>query len=128
MFGEGTLSAFIDSIFAGILKCVSFIFEKIVIIIFQSRIVALLIFLIFVNVIAIILMKKDKEYAQKDMQRIKESTLLTIALVGGGFGEYYAMYKYKHKTMHKKFLYGVPLAIMVNIALVTHIIVTSILA
>ena len=74
-------------------------------------------------------MKKDKQYAETpDARRIRESTLLLIAIVGGGVGEYYAMYKYKHKTLHKRFLYGVPIAIVVHTAMLAYLLIVGIMA
>ena len=48
------------------------------------------------------------------------ATLLITAFVGGAIGEYFAMYKYKHKTLHKKFLYGVPLAMVFHFILISY--------
>ena len=120
MLVEGLSSISVDTVFSVIATAITWILENIVKIIFSNHIVALIVFFIFINLIAILLMKKDKEYAKSGAKRVSESTLLIVALVGGGFGEYYAMYKYKHKTLHNKFLFGVPIAIMINIAMVTY--------
>ena len=120
MLVEGLSSISVDTVFSVIATAITWILENIVKIIFSNHIVALIVFFIFINLIAILLMKKDKEYAKSGAKRVRESTLLIVALVGGGFGEYYAMYKYKHKTLHNKFLFGVPIAIMINIAMVTY--------
>ena len=120
MVGNGLLSVSVDKVFAAIATAITWILENIVKVIFMNHVIAVIIFFIFINAIAIIMMKKDKEYAQTGAKRVRENTLLIIALVGGGFGEYYAMYKYKHKTLHNKFLFGVPMAIMINIAMITY--------
>lgn len=120
MVGNDFLSIFVDKAFAFLATAITWILENIVKVIFVNHILAVIIFIVFINAIAIILMKKDKEYAQTGAKRVRENTLLIIALVGGGFGEYYAMYKYKHKTLHNKFLFGVPTAIMINIAMITY--------
>lgn len=120
MSGE---SKFLDSIFNDIvLPVLNFILN----VIFYNHGVTLLFWYIFMNFIAIILMKKDKKYAQNDKWRIKESTLLTVALMGGALGMYYAMFKYKHKTLHKKFTLLVPLFILLHFALISYMIVSSI--
>lgn len=80
-----------------------------------------------VNIIAIILMKKDKEYAEKGERRIREMTLLIVALIGGSFGMYYAMFKYKHKTLHKKFSIGIPVIIVAQCAYFSYCIIRGIL-
>ncbi len=120
MIGNSSFSIFVDNVFAFIAKLFSSLLENVVKIIFSNHIITVLLFFVFINAIAIILMKKDKEYAQTGAKRVRESTLLIVALVGGGLGEYYAMYKYKHKTLHNKFLYGVPIAIMLNTAMITY--------
>ena len=115
-------SPFLDSIFNNtILPVLNFILG----IIFYNDVVILLFWYIFINIIAIILMKKDKKYAQNDKWRIKESTLLVVALAGGGTGMYYAMFKYKHKTLHKKFTILVPVFILLHFALISYMIVNS---
>ncbi|KAK8797404.1 hypothetical protein WA158_004612 [Blastocystis sp. Blastoise] len=44
--------------------------------------------------------KADKEYAQKGDWRVPEKELLLEGILGGAFGAYYAMQKYRHKTKH----------------------------
>ena len=117
MIGNSSFSVFIDKLFAVIANILTWILENVVTVIFSNYIVAVILFFILINFIAIVLMK-----------RVRESTLLIVALVGGGLGEYYAMYKYKHKTLHNKFLYGVPIAIMINTAMVTYSISLAIFA
>lgn len=120
MIGNSNFSVFIDNVFATLANVLSLMLESLITLIFSNYIVAVILFFILMNIVAIILMKKDKEFAQTGAKRVRESTLLLLALVGGGLGEYYAMYKYKHKTLHNKFLYGVPIAIMINVAMVTY--------
>ncbi len=128
MIGDNAFSLFLDKAFAFLTKGISWILENIVAVIFFNHTIALILFFIMINALAIILVKKDKEFAQSGVRRVRESTLLIIALVGGGFGEYYAMYKYKHKTLHKKFLYGVPIAIMLNTMMLTYSLTLTLLA
>ncbi|MBQ8298902.1 MAG: DUF1294 domain-containing protein [Clostridia bacterium] len=128
MIGNDGFSMFLDKTFAFLAEGISWILENIFSVIFFNHTVALLAFFIFINLIAIILVKKDKEFAQAGTRRVRESTLLIVALVGGGFGEYYAMYKYKHKTLHKKFLYGVPISIMLNMMMLTYSLTLTLLA
>lgn len=120
MIGGNSFSIFVDKLFAFLASGITWILENIVNVIFLNHTIAVIIFFALINIIAILLMKKDKEYAQTGARRVRESTLMIVALVGGGLGEYYAMYKYKHKTLHNKFLYGVPMAIMLNVAMITY--------
>lgn len=122
MLGENT---FLDSIMDKILNVLLNILHVILNIIFYNHFVTLLFWFIFINFVAIFLMKKDKQYAQNDKRRIRESTLLMVALAGGAMGMYYAMYRYKHKTLHKKFTILVPTFIVLHFALVSYLIVGS---
>ena len=99
---------FIDKIMQKIMNGLLAILEIIVSLIFFNRLTMVIFWLVAVNLLAIIMMKKDKQYAREEKRRIRESTLLIIAFAGGAIGMYYAMYKYKHKTLHKKFTICVP--------------------
>ena len=46
----------------------------------------IIIYLLIINIIAFLAMFIDKKKAEKDRWRIKESTLLTLALIGGRIG------------------------------------------
>lgn len=121
MIENNVVSSFFDSIFSYIINAISIVATTLINLVFSNAYVAVIIFFILINLLAILLMKKDKQYAKMpDARRIRESTLLMTAFVGGAFGEYYAMYKYKHKTLHKKFLYGVPLAMVFHFALLSY--------
>ena len=51
----------------------------------------------------------DKWKAKKNRWRVRESTLLIIAALGGSIGSLAGMYLFRHKTQHLKFTLGVPL-------------------
>ena len=122
MLGENT---FLDSIMDKILNAILNVLHVILNIIFYNHFITLFFWFIFINFVAIFLMKKDKEYAKEEKRRIRESTLLMVALAGGAIGMYYGMYKYKHKTLHRKFTIFVPTFIMLHFALVSYLIVGS---
>lgn len=69
---------------------------------------ALLIYMLTVNVITFIMYGIDKWKAKSGRWRISESTLLLMAVVGGALGAQIGMNVWHHKTLHKKFRYGVP--------------------
>jgi uncharacterized membrane protein YsdA (DUF1294 family) len=48
-------------------------------------------------------------------------TLLSIAVIGGSVGAWIGMKVWHHKTMHKKFKYGIPLILFAQIAIVLFI-------
>ena len=67
------------------------------------------------NVITFFLYGIDKWKAKKDRWRIPESTLLLLAVLGGSIGAWLGMKIWHHKTMHKKFKYGIPLILVLQI-------------
>lgn len=117
----------VDGIISKILTPVIAVLKWVIGIIFSSRITIIIVFILIINIIAIILMKRDKEYAQTGKRRIRETTLLLVALIGGSLGMYYAMFKYKHKTLHNKFRYGVPLIMLIQTTYIIYTITNGIL-
>ena len=69
----------------------------------------LLICLLVINVITFVVYGIDKLKAKKHWWRISEATLLLLAAAGGSIGAWLGMKVWHHKTMHKKFKYGVPI-------------------
>jgi uncharacterized membrane protein YsdA (DUF1294 family) len=53
----------------------------------------------------------------KNKWRIPEATLLLLAVTGGSLGAFLGMVVWHHKTMHKKFKYGIPLIIVLQLGL-----------
>ena len=61
---------------------------------------------------------KVKWKARKSKWRISEATLLMLAVIGGSIGAWLGMKVWHHKTLHKKFKYGLPLILLAQIVLV----------
>ena len=78
-------------------------------------------YLLAVNIVTFLLYGIDKYKAKKGKWRISEATLLTMAAIGGSIGAWAGMRLWHHKTMHKKFNYGIPLIIIMQIALVAYL-------
>lgn len=76
-----------------------------------------LVYLIIVNVLGLVLFGIDKWKAKHAKWCISEPTLLTVAAIGGSIGSWIGMKMWHHKTLHKKFKYGIPLIMMVQFAL-----------
>lgn len=74
-------------------------------------------YLLIINAIAFILMLLDKNFAKREMKRIPESTLLVAAILGGSLGAMLGMYACRHKTRHKRFVYGLPAILGVQLVL-----------
>ena len=58
--------------------------------------------------------------------RISEATLLLMAVVGGSIGAWAGMRLWHHKTMHKKFKYGIPVIIILQVALAVYLLTNNI--
>jgi uncharacterized membrane protein YsdA (DUF1294 family) len=78
----------------------------------------LLYYLIGINIVTFFVYGIDKFKAKKGRWRISEATLLMLAVVGGSVGAWLGMKVWHHKTMHKKFKYGLPLILLAQLALV----------
>ena len=81
----------------------------------------ILCYLLAVNLATFLLSGSDKYKAKKNRWRIPEATLLTVAAIGGSIGAWAGMRVWHHKTMHKKFKYGIPVIIIMQIALVVYL-------
>jgi len=75
----------------------------------------LLIYLLAINIIGFTIMGIDKSKAKKNKWRISEKTIFVIALLGGSIGVKMGMQQYRHKTQHKKFVYGIPSIIIIQL-------------
>ncbi|SDK71782.1 DUF1294 domain-containing protein [Natronincola ferrireducens] len=71
-------------------------------------------YILGINIVAILLMGIDKKRAKKNQWRIKEITLLSIGLLGGAVGVLIGMVFFHHKQNKKKFYAGVPLLYIMN--------------
>lgn len=78
----------------------------------------LFVYLLIVNAFGFLLMLVDKYKAIKNLWRIPEATLMTVALIGGSVGSLIGMYTVRHKTRHPKFTIGIPAILTCQIVLV----------
>ena len=74
-----------------------------------------LIYLVAINLISFLTMYIDKRKAKWGKWRIKESTLFTLVLLGGGIGGIAGMYAFRHKTQKPKFVIGFPAILIIEI-------------
>ncbi len=75
----------------------------------------ILIYLAIINLVAFLAMYIDKRRAKWGKWRIKESTLFTLVLLGGGIGGIAGMYTFRHKTQKPRFVIGFPGILIVQI-------------
>jgi uncharacterized membrane protein YsdA (DUF1294 family) len=91
----------------------------------------IVIYLIAINVVTFLVYGIDKAASKRGGKqarmkakakhgnwRISEATLLILAVIGGSIGALLGMKLWHHKTMHKKFKYGLPLILLAQIALI----------
>jgi len=75
------------------------------------------IYLAVINIVTFLLFGIDKWKARRSKWRIEESTLLWWAALGGSIGAWLGMHVWHHKTLHRKFTWGVPVILLVQIAI-----------
>ena len=78
-------------------------------------------FIAILNVITFLIYAIDKWKAKKNRWRIPESILLLLAVLGGSIGALMGMKIWHHKTMHKKFKYGIPLIMILQIGMLLYL-------
>ena len=78
-------------------------------------------YLLAINALSFILFGLDKNKAKKGKWRISEATLLMMAVSGGSIGAWIGMRLWHHKTKHKKFKYGIPVIIIIQVGLVVYL-------
>lgn len=81
-------------------------------------------YLILINIIGLAVVFMDKQRAKKGYWRIKESTLLFTAAIGGSLGVLVSMKIFHHKTKKPKFYIGIPFIIILQ-AIMTYIIMNK---
>ena len=77
-------------------------------------------YLIIINILTFLVYGIDKWKARNGKWRISEATLLLLAVIGGSVGAWACMSVWHHKTLHKKFRYGVPLILIIQVALIIY--------
>lgn len=78
-------------------------------------------YLLAINAVTFIVYGIDKYKAKKAKWRISETTLLLLAVLGGSVGAWVGMKVWHHKTMHKKFKYGIPAILIIQIVLMAYL-------
>ena len=79
-------------------------------------------YLIIINFVTFLVYGIDKLKAKRGSWRISEATLLILAVIGGSIGALLGMKVWHHKTLHKKFKYGLPLILILQIILIGYLV------
>lgn len=75
----------------------------------------LIIYFVAVSLFASIVTVTDKRKAIKGKYRISEATLFVLGFLGGALSEYITMRLIHHKTLHKRFMLGLPAIVLLHI-------------
>ena len=82
-----------------------------------------IVYLLFINIIAFLAMGVDKWKAKRNAWRIPEATLMSLVLLGGGIGGIAGMYVFHHKTKKPRFYIGFPVILIIEVTLVIYLLV-----
>ena len=80
--------------------------------------IAFISYVILINLVSFHLYRIDKIRAERDEYRISEAILLGVSFLGGALGAFCAMREFHHKTLHNIFSVGVPIALVIQTAIV----------
>lgn len=73
------------------------------------------------NLWVFLIMGIDKRKAIKGKRRISERRLLLSALAFGALGGFCGMHFFHHKTLHKKFRYGLPAMLVAQVTILAYL-------
>ena len=79
---------------------------------------AVIYYLVIINIVTFLVYGIDKWKARKAMWRVREASLLMLAVLGGSIGVCLGMKVWHHKTQHKKFRYGIPAIIIIQLGII----------
>lgn len=72
-------------------------------------------YLIVINFLSFVLFGLDKWFAKKKKNRIRNSTLIGLSVLGGSVGSLFGMYLFRHKTQTWYYVYGIPVIFIIQI-------------
>lgn len=93
----------------------------------ETKYIIIIAYLVIMNIIGIAVMGIDKSKAKRGAWRIKEATLFGVSFIGGSIGTLLGMYMFRHKTKHIYFVIGMPLILILHIALAVFLFTKGIL-
>ncbi len=75
------------------------------------------IYAVAISLLAVVFTVADKSRAKRGKWRVPERTLFAVALLGGAAAMYITMRLVRHKTLHKRFMIGLPLIFLAQVAI-----------
>lgn len=79
-------------------------------------------YFVLISLVTAVVTVADKSRSKKGAFRIPEKTLFLLALFGGSLAEYLTMRSIRHKTLHKRFMLGLPLIIILQLIIAVAVI------
>lgn len=73
-----------------------------------------------INILAFTLIGIDKYKSRHNRWRIREKTFFTVAALGGSVGIMVGMYFFRHKTRHTSFVWGIPIILILQVAMICY--------
>ena len=80
----------------------------------------ILIYFALINLLAFIMFWVDKRAAQNGQWRISEKALIIVSMLGGSVGSLVSMNIFRHKTKKMKFVLGIPIILILQIAFIIY--------
>ena len=76
------------------------------------------VYLMVISLIAVIVCTYDKKVSKKNRVelRVPEKTLFLLSALGGSLAMYLCMLTIRHKTKHARFMVGIPIILIAQIA------------
>lgn len=74
-------------------------------------------YFLIINITGFAMAYSDKKKAVNGKRRISEKALFFVSFIGGSAGMLIGMKKFRHKTKQKRFMLGIPLMMIFQIAL-----------
>jgi uncharacterized membrane protein YsdA (DUF1294 family) len=88
----------------------------------ESIIIVGILYLILLNITGFAAMGIDKRRAVMKRWRVREKHLFLVALLGGSAGSILGMHHFRHKTKHPRFVYGMPLILILQVLALIYLI------
>jgi uncharacterized membrane protein YsdA (DUF1294 family) len=84
----------------------------------MEKYIPFIIYFAVISFITAVVTAIDKYKAKKGSFRISEKALFILALLGGSLSEYLTMRLIRHKTLHKRFMIGLPLIMLLQLTVI----------
>ncbi len=84
----------------------------------MEKYIPFIIYFAVISFITAVVTAIDKYKAKKGSFRISEKALFILALLGGSLSEYMTMRLIRHKTLHKRFMIGLPLIMLLQLTII----------